>query len=235
MKALAATLKTLRNEAAIALLTGLLTFGLCLLLARGATVAAVGFALAAGLAAGALDAFYFHLLFRLREGRVQAAEKRYHREMDDTRRRLLDGSLRLREALIRRFEEDYRRSLATHPDSAAKRQLREAKARLQARLWTIEWVLTGDEFAAATTTAKTDGDILEQWTERVDELVDARRQVQREQNGFSGVVNRWRPTRLARQTRETLADWEAASRHPGAAQDGAAAPLVSNSGTLRRS
>ena len=216
MRTLANMVRTLRNESAIALLTGLLAFGLCLVLARGATVAAAGFGLVAGLIAGALDALYFHLLFRLREGRVRAAEQRYHREIGNVKRRLLDGSLRLREGLIRRFEEDYRRSLAMHPDSAAKRQLREAKDRLKARLWTLQWVLPGDAFASAAAAGppeegKSDENLLDHWTARVDEFVDARRQVQREQSGLSGILNRWRPSRLARQTRETLAEWEA---HP---------------------
>ena len=92
------------------LLTGLIAFGICLALARGATMAAVAFGVTAAMAAALLDTLYFHLLFLLREAPVHAAEKHYQRALEEARRRLLDGSIRLKEALIRRFEADYRRS-----------------------------------------------------------------------------------------------------------------------------
>ncbi len=208
MKTLGSILKTLRAEAVIALFTGLLAFGLCMLLTGGATMASASFALAAGLAAAAFDTWYFHLLFLLREAQMRAAEKRYGREMEDARRRLLDGSIRLREALIRRFEEDYRRSVATHPQQGGvKRQLREARQRLRARLWTVERAITGEQLVAATAQAKSDPGLLERWAARVDGLVDARMQVQGHGDLLSSALNRLRPTRLAHQSREMLAEW----------------------------
>ncbi|MBV9128338.1 MAG: hypothetical protein JO117_09660 [Verrucomicrobia bacterium] len=229
MKGVAHMLRTLSNEAGIALLTGMITFGLCLLLTRGAVTAAAGFGLTAALVAGALDTLYFHLLFLQREGRVLAAEKRYFREIADTKRRLHDGSLRLREALLRRFEEDFRRSRVTHPDSAARRQLPAAKARLKARLWVLRRAVSGEELHSATTAVKIDGEILDDWTERIDGLVDARLEVQRRESVPSAFFNRLRPTRLARQTRQLFDDWEAQDNHQSSSATAYRHPVVAPS------
>jgi hypothetical protein len=211
MKGLGFILKTLKNEGLVALLTGVITFGLCMVLTQGATMAAADFALAAGLIAAGLDTIYFHLLYLLREAQMRAAERRYQREMEDARRRLMDGSIRLREALIRRFEEDYRRTVATHPQGGVRRQLREAKRRLKARLWTVQRVITGEQLVEATAEAKSDPELLERWTARVDALVDARIEVEHQWNVLSGALNRLQPARLARQSRETLAGWDGVS------------------------
>lgn len=209
MKRLGSILKTLQGEAVIAVFTGLVAYGLCMLLTGGAIMASANFALAAGLVAAGFDTFYFHLLFLLREAQMRAAEKRYEREMEDARRRLLDGSIRLREALIRRFEEDYRRSVATHPQKGGvRRQLWEAKRRLRARLWTVERAITGEQLVEATAQAKSDPELLERWAARVDGLVDARMQVQQGGDLLSGALNRLHPARLAHQSRETLATWD---------------------------
>ena len=199
-------LKTIKNEGAVALLTGLIAFGICLALARGATMAAVAFGVTAAMAAALLDTLYFHLLFLLREAPVHAAEKRYLRSLEEARRRLLDGSIRLKEALIRRFEADYRRSAGgSHFDGRTRRQVREARRRLKARLWTVERVIPGSELAGAAAQAASDPEVIEHWTSYVDALVDARMQVQRRGTLLDDVQNFFQPARLARQT---LAEWE---------------------------
>ena len=152
------------------------------------------------MAAAALDTLFFHLFFLLREARRQAAEVHYQRELEDTRRRLLDGSTQMREALIRRFEQDYRRSRATHTGAESRGQVREAGRRRRARLWALDWVVTGDQLVQATGEARADPGALDRWTGAVDGLVDLRGQVQRRQNLFSGLVNAMNPARLARQT-----------------------------------
>ena len=200
MNALRVILRTLRNEVLVALVTGAVAYGLTRLLAPGAGVAAAAFGLAAAMAAAALDTLFFHLFFLLREARRQAAEVHYQRELEDTRRRLLDGSTQMREALIRRFEQDYRRSRSTHTGVESRRQVREAGRRLRARLWALDRVVTGDQLVQATGEARTDPAALDRWTGVVDGLVDLRAQVQRRQNVFSGLVNAMNPARLARQT-----------------------------------
>ena len=122
-------LKTLRGEGFVALLTGLITFGILALLAPHNPGVGAAFGLVAAVAAGALDTLYFHLLYRLREAPVHMAEKRHAHSLDDARQRLTEGSIRLREALIRRFEADYQRTAATaRVDSRrSRRQLRAAR------------------------------------------------------------------------------------------------------------
>lgn len=198
--ALRVILRTLRNEILVAAVTGLVAYGLTRLLARDAGGAAVAFGLTAAMAAAALDTLFFHVFFLLREARMQAAEVHYQRELQETRRRLLDGSTQMREALIRRFEQDYRRSRATHTGAESRRQVREAKRRLRARLWALDRVLSGDQLVQATAEARGDAGALDRWTSVVDGLVDLRAQVQRRQGVFSGLANIANPSRLARQT-----------------------------------
>lgn len=198
--ALRVILRTLRNEILVAAVTGAVAYGLTRLLTRDAGGAAVAFGLTAAMAAAALDTLFFHLFFLLREARMQAAELHYQRELNETRRRLLDGSTQMREALIRRFEQDYRRSRATHTGSESRRQVREARRRMRGRLWALDWVVSGDQLVQATTEARSDPDALDRWTSVVDGLVDLRAQVQRRQSVFSGWFNVFHPARLARQT-----------------------------------
>lgn len=198
--ALRVILRTLRNEVLVAAVTGAVAYGLTRLLAPGSGAAAAAFALVGGAAAAALDTLFFHLFFLLREARMQAAELHYQRELGETRRRLLDGSTQMREALIRRFEQDYRRSRATHTGSESRRQVREARRRLRVRLWVLDHVVTGDQLVQATAEARSDHDALDRWTNTVDGLVDLRGQVQRRQPLFSRLVNPLLPARLARQT-----------------------------------
>ncbi len=200
LDALRVILRTLRNEVLIATLTGLVAYALTRLLARDAGAAAVAFGLTAATAAAALDTLFFHVFFLLREARMQAAEVHYQREMQETRRRLLDGSTQMREALIRRFEQDYRRSRATHTGAESRRQVREARRRMRARLWALDRVVTGDQLVQATAEARTDPHALDRWTGIVDGLVDLRGQVQRRQGALSGLANVVNPARLARQT-----------------------------------
>ena len=157
-------------------------------------------------AAGALDTLYFHLLYRLREAPVHMAEKRHAHSLDDARSRLAQGSIRLREALIRRFEADYQRTLATvrTDPRRSRRQLRAARQWLNARLWVADHVIPGDQFAAANAEAKSNPDLLERWTDQVDSLVDARIEVQRRESFLAGMVNHFRPAYAAQQT---LAEW----------------------------
>jgi hypothetical protein len=210
MKGLTFFLKTLKGEGQTALLTGCLAFAISMLLAPGAVAAAVAFGLVAAVVAAALDTFYFHLLFLLREAPAHAAEKRYHHAIEDAQHRLTDGSIRLKEALIRRFEADYQRSIAaTRLEGRSRRQLREAKRRLRERAWAIQHVIPGDQLAEATAEARTDPALLDKWTLLVDGLVDARMQVQRRQGLFSGWASRFQPSHLARQT---LAEWQGFSK-----------------------
>jgi hypothetical protein len=203
-------LRTIKNEGGVAVLTGLIAFGICLALVRGSFMAAVAFGVTAGTAAALLDTLFFHLLFLLRQAPIHAAEKSYLRTLEEARRRLLDGSIRLKEALIRRFEADYRRSSHTsHLDGRTRRQVREARRRLKARLWTVERVIPGSELAGATSTAASDPHLLENWTGYVDALVDARMQVQRRSTALDAIRNFFQPSRLARQT---LEEWEVFAR-----------------------
>ena len=204
MNGLSRILKTLRGEGFVALLTGLITFGILELLAPHTPAVGAAFGLVAAVSAGALDTLYFHLLYRLREAPVHMAEKRHTQSLDDARRRLADGSIRLREALIRRFEADYQRTAATvRVDSRrSRRQLRAARQWLQARLWVTDHVIPGDQFAAANHEAKSNPGILEVWTDQVDALVDARLEVLRREGFAARLVNRFRPAYSARQTLE---------------------------------
>jgi uncharacterized membrane protein YraQ (UPF0718 family) len=199
-------LKTLKNEGQIAILTGFIAFGISELFVPGATAAAVAFGLAAAMAAGGLDTLYFHLLFLLRRAPAHAAEQRYQHAIDDAKRRLADGSIRLREALIGRFEADFRRSIDTTrgESSHSKRQLKEARKRLKARMWTIERVIPAEQLVAGTAEAKSNPDLLERWTEYADGMVDAYLQVRRRQNVFAGMFNAMRPAHVARRT---LLEW----------------------------
>ena len=203
-------LRTIKNEGAVALITGLIAFGISMALVHGVVLVSVTFGVTAGMAAALLDTLYFHLFFLLREAPVHAAEKRYQRSLEDARRRLADGSIRLKEALIRRFEADFRRSARTpHFEGKTRRQVQEARRRLKARLWVVAHVIPGDQLVGATLQAATDPDILEKWTDHVDALVDARTQVQRRLTFSDDVTNFFRPARLARQT---LAEWEIFSK-----------------------
>jgi hypothetical protein len=195
--------RTLEREAAVALVTGVITFGITELLARGATATASTFGLLAAVAAGALDTLFFHLLFLLREAPVHASEQHYRQGIEQAQRRLSDGSMRLQEALIGRFEADYRRTaVANRSAGRSRRQLREARRQLKARLWVIERVIPHNQLVAFTAQAKTDPDLLERWTEEVDWLVNACSEVRRRQGIASRVACLFRPSELARLTLE---------------------------------
>lgn len=200
MNRLRILLRTLRAEGFIALVTGITAFGLTWLMAPSAMGTAAAFGVVAGVSAAVLDTVYFHLLFLLQGTRLHAAETRYAREMEEARRRLRDGSLRLREALILRFEEDHRRSVTTRSRAESKRQLREARQRFKARHWALRRLVTGEELTAATTEAKDDPELLDHWTERIDGLVDARTEVRRRGNLGSNLLSWLWPARLDRQT-----------------------------------
>ena len=219
MNGLKLLLRTLKGEVAVALTTGLIAFGIGelllphahvlpgmeLLVPRSHVLAAT-FGLVAGAIAGALDTLYFHLLFLLREAPIHAAESRYVHGIDDARRRLADGSIRLREALIRRFEADFQRTAAAaRVDGRSGRQLREARRRRKMRFWVIEDVIPGSQLTAATAAAKADPELLEKWTDYVDALVDARVQFQRRQSFGTNLINRFRPAYVAEQM---LKDWD---------------------------
>ncbi len=218
MKSLRLIFRTLKGEVAVGLITGLITFGISELLlphphvlvgmellVPRAHVLAGTFGLVAGTVAGALDTLYFHLLFLLREAPLHAAEHRYIHGIEDARQRLADGSIRLREALIRRFEADYQRTAASaRADGRARRQLREARRRRQSRFWVIERVIPGSQLTAATSAAKADPDLLEKWTDYVDALVDAQLQFERRQGFFGSLFNRFRPAYVSEQM---LKDW----------------------------
>ncbi len=218
MKGLKLLFRTLKGELAVALTTGLIAFGVGELLLPHPHVLpgmellvprthalAVTFGLVAGTVAGALDTLYFHLLFLLREAPMHAAEARYGRGIEDARARLADGSIRLREALIRRFEADYQRSVASvRADGHSRRQLREARRRRKARFWVIESVIPGNQLTAATSAAKADPELLEKWTDYVDALVDAQLQFERRQGFVGNLVNRFRPAHVSEQM---LKEW----------------------------
>ena len=202
-KGLLVAFRILEREASVALVTGLVTFGLSELLAPGATGTACAFALLAAVVAGALDTLYFQLLFLLREAPVHASEQHYRQGLEQARLRLSDGSMRLQEALIGRFEADFRRTaVSNHSIGRSRRQLREARRQLDARLWVIERVIPRNQLVAFTTQAKNDPELLERWTEEVDWLVNASREVLRRQSFFPRLVLHLRPTELARQTIE---------------------------------
>lgn len=198
--------RTLARELLIPVLTGLITFALSTVLAQMGPGAATAFALAAATLAGGLDTLYFHLLFSLRRAPAFAAEQAYQQTLADTRRRLQDGSMRMREALIRRFEADYRRTAAiTRPEGRFKRQLQEAKRRRNARLWVVEHALSAEQGLAATAEAKTDTQALERWSEQVDGMVDVWWQV-RQRLGFGGtLLARLRPAGLVTQVQSEWA------------------------------
>ena len=208
MKGLRLIFQTLKGEGAVALLTGLIAFGILeLLVPRANPVpvgAAVAFALVAAMVGAALDTLYFHLLYLLREAPMHMAEKRHVHSLEDARKRLAEGSIRLREALIRRFEADYQRTRATVRMDGRRsgRQLRSARQWLTTRLWVMEYVVPGDQLAAANTEVKNSPELLDLWTDRVDALVDARIQVQRREGLFGGIVSRFRPAHAAQQTLE---------------------------------
>jgi hypothetical protein len=202
-KGMPLVLITLEREALVALTTGLITFGLSELLARGATSTAGSFALLAAVAAGAIDTLYFQLLFLLREAPVHASEHRYRQGIEQAQRRLSDGSIRLQEALIGRFEADYlRTAVANRSIGHSRRQLRQARRLLEARLWVIDKVIPRNQLMAFTAQARTDHDLLERWTEEVDWLVNASAEVRRKHGFFGSLVYLVKPSELARQTME---------------------------------
>ena len=87
----------------------------------------------------------------------------------------------------------------TKVEGRTRRQLREARRRLKARLWVVEQAVSADQLLAATTEARTDPAALETWSERVDGMVDVYLQV-RQRLGFGGwMVQRFHPARLAMQ------------------------------------
>jgi hypothetical protein len=202
-RGLALVFKTLERETAVALLTGVITFGASELLARGATGTATVCGLLAAVAAGALDTLYFQLLFLLREAPVHASEQHYRQVLEQAQKRLADGSMRLHEALIGRFEADYRRTaIANHSSGHSRRQLGEARRQLKARLWVIDRVIPRNQLVAFTAQAKTDPELVERWTEEVDWLVNASSEVRRKQ----GLIGWWKflfqPSELVRETVE---------------------------------
>jgi hypothetical protein len=195
--------RILEREAAVALVSGMLTFGITELFARGATGTAGAFGLLAAVAAGALDTLYFHLLFLLREAPVHASEQHYRQGVEQAQRRLADGSMRLQEALIGRFEADYRRTAVTSRSGGrSHRQLREARRQLRARLWVIDRVVPHNQLVAFTAQAKTDPDLLERWTEEIDWLVNACSEVRRRQGFLANLTFLFRPAQLVRLTIE---------------------------------
>lgn len=197
--------RTLYRELLIPVLTGALTFILSSALAAMGPGAAVAFALVAATLAGVIDTLYFHLLFSLRRAPAFAAQQSYEQTLVDTRRRLQDGSMRMREALIRRFEADYQRTAAiTRSEGKSRRQIREAKRRRQARLWIVERALSASQLLAATAESKTDAQALERWSEQVDGMVDILRQVHQRQPFGASLVNGLRPATLAAQVQ---AEW----------------------------
>ena len=192
--------RTVGRELLIAVLTGLITFVLSGFLAPVGLGAAVAFALVAATVAGALDTLYFHLLFSLRRAPAFAAEQSYQQTLADTRRRLQDGSMRLREALIRRFEADYRRTAAiTRPEGKSRRQIQEAKRRRKARLWIVERALSAAQLLAATAEAKTDAQALERWSELVDGMVDVSWQLRQRLHPGAALLARFHPDGLVTQ------------------------------------
>ena len=114
--------------------------------------------------------------------------------------------MRLREALIRRFEADYRRTAAlTRHEGRFKRQLQEAKRRRKVRLWIVERALDAGQLLAATAEARTDPQALEHWSEEVDGMADVLSQV-RQRLGFgSALFASLRPTPLVTQVQSEWA------------------------------
>ncbi len=213
-------IRTLGRELFIPVLTGLIAFVLCAALAPLGLGASVAFALAAAVIAGGLDALYFHLFFSLQRAPAFAAEQAYQQTLADTRRRLQDGSMHMREALIRRFESDYRRTVAiTRSEGRFKRQLREAKRRRKARLWTVEQALSAEQLLAATSEAKTEPQALEHWSEQVDGMVDVYRQVRQGQTLGASLLNGLRPAALVAQVQ---GEWARLAPPLPAVQDRAA-------------
>lgn len=193
-------LKTLEREAAAAVLTGVLTFGISELLSPGAVGMAAAFGLLAGIGAGGINTLFFHLLFVAREPPIHAAEKRYRQVLEQAKTRLADGSMRLQEALIGRFEADYRRTAATNRAlGRSRRQVREARQQFRSRLWVIDRVIPRNHLVAFTAQARTDPDLLERWTEEIDWLVSASREVRRRDTTFG---SRFRSASLAQKTIE---------------------------------
>lgn len=204
MKGLQLIFQTLKGESAVALITGIIAFGILELLVPHSITAGVAFAVLAAMVAAAVDTLYFHLLYLLREAPMHMAEKRHAYSLEDARKRLVEGSIRLREALIRRFEADFQRTRATvrMDGRRSRRQLRSARQWLATRLWVMDHVVPGDQLAAANTEVKNNPELLDLWTDRVDALVDARIQVQRREGFFGGIVSRFHPARAAQQTLE---------------------------------
>ena len=229
MKGLRLIFQTLKDESAVAVLTGLIAFGILeLLMPRVLPMpipAAVAFAMVAAMAAAALDTLYFHLLYLLREAPMHMAEKRHVHSLEDARKRLTEGSIRLREALIRRFEADYQRTRATVRTDGrrSRRQLRSARQWLDTRLWVMDYVVPGDQLAASNAEVKHNPALLDAWTDRVDALVDARIQVQRREGPLAALLNRFRPAYAAQQT---LDEWRTFSQQPYSASPRPAAPDV---------
>ena len=199
-------LRTLARELFIPVLTGLITFVLSVALAPLGLGAAIAFALVATAIAGGLDTLYFHLLFSLRRAPAFAAEQSYQQTLADTRHRLQDGSMHMREALIRRFEADYRRTAAiTRSEGKFKRQFQEAKRRRKARLWIVERALSAEQLLTATTDVKTDAQALEHWSERVDGMADVYGQVRQRSSLGAGLLAWFRPTALVAQVQSECA------------------------------
>ena len=204
--------QTLARELFIPVLTGLIAFVLGVALAPLGLGAAIAFALVAAVVAGGLDTLYFHLLFSLRRAPAFAAEQAYQQTLADTRRRLQDGSMQMGEALIRRFEADYRRTAAiTRSEGKFKRQLQEAKRRRRARLWVVERALSAEQLLAATTDAKTDAQALEHWSGRVDGMADVYGQVRQRLSLGAGLLTWLRPTALVAQVQSECAGLMASS------------------------
>lgn len=199
--------RTLGRELLNPLLVGLITFGLSVALAPVGWGTAAAFALVAAAVAGGLDTLYFHLMFSLRRAPTFVAEQSYQQTLADTRRRLQDGSMRMREALIRRFEADYRRtSTIARSEGRFKRQLQEAKRRRIARRWIVEHALSAEQLLTATTEAKTDAYALEHWSEQVDGMVDVYRQT-RQRLGFgAALLYAFRPAGLVTQVQSQWAE-----------------------------
>ncbi len=194
MNAVVLFVRTVGRELFIPVLTGLIAFVLGMVLAPLGLGAAAAFALVAAAVAGGLDVLYFHLLFSLRRAPAFAAEQAYQQTLADTRRRLQDGSMHMREALIRRFEADYRRTAAiTRSEGRFKRQFQEAKRRRKARLWVVERALSAEQLLAATAEAKIDAQALERWSEETDGLVDVYRQARQRQGFGAALLNGLHP------------------------------------------
>ena len=199
-------MRTLARELFIPMVTGLIAFVLSVALAPLGLGAAIAFGLVAAAIAGGLDTLYFHLLFSLNRAPAFAAEQAYQQTLADTRRRLQDGSMHMREALIRRFEADYRRTVGiTRSEGRFKRQLQEAKRRRKARMWIVERALSAEQLLAATADAKTDAQALERWSEQVDGMVDVYGQVRQRLSLGVGLLAQLRPSILVAQVQSEYA------------------------------